>query len=188
MPRPHALSVLLCLTGLVAALAARSSHHDQIEIDRSFLGTLVNIPVDRPLSEDEESLYGTLAWDHELELKYLAAKGDPAAVRSVVRIIARGGAPGGCCCTSGAFDACVFEAGAAPEFWVTLASLDTRRQLTVLFAGDANPYSELNATTTWPDDRDAFLAQHPDLRQAYTVRVAAQAALDAEVGAARLSP
>ena len=168
-PNPPSLLLFLGAAFLVVStrISPPSSAVARVSIDTSFLQTLSRMPVDRSLTEDEVSIFGTLTWENSKELRYLALKGDPAAVHCVVRILASGGTPGSCSCCDDEFNTCVFEGGAEPAFWSALEALPTQQQLRVLFVGDSVGYSEVDALTTWEDDRDHYLAAHPETQAAY---------------------
>lgn len=156
---------------LVTAAATKLWLHDKEVLDRSFLAELRNIPIERGTGDDER--YGYPIWENAETLHYLARTGDPDAVRVVVRLMARGYVPGGCCCTSAEFNQDPLTHGPTPAFWDELAKLSPAHQVNVIEAVDrCGGYSEVDALTYWEADRDTYLAAQPVVQTEYAARKA----------------
>ncbi len=167
-----------CLAGvLITAATTKVWLHDKEVIDRSFLAQLRNIPIEHGINDDE--VYGRPIWENAEALHYLARTGDPDAVRVVVRLMARGGAPGGCSCTQREFHKDIILDGVAPEFWQELLTLTVSQQIDVLEAVDAcGGYTDHVPASDWDTDRDTFLATQPETQAQYAARHPVSATAD----------
>ncbi|CAG0977072.1 hypothetical protein PHYC_01561 [Phycisphaerales bacterium] len=166
MNRRNAAPTAALLLALAALGASRLPAGRRAVIDRGFLAPLSTIPVGRDLSSDEESRFGELVWTNAEELRYLARTGDAMAVRGVVRLIARGGAPGACSCCSDEFDDSIFTTAAMPAIWNSLPALEPVAQARVLRRGDLGPWFDGDGEL-WDHQRDAYLLTRPDVAALY---------------------
>jgi hypothetical protein len=125
---------------------------DCIVIDRGFLH---GIP-DYPRFDDVDP--------HCDELIYLARNGDAEAIAAILRFISSGHLP----------DQIIDDLLGAPVEWITqnamwtcLPRLSAERQVTVLRYYNALSGAPCHHLIDWDTDRDAYLAEHPEVRAVY---------------------